>query len=332
MGHGLDGVLGDVVVFKRQGAAHAAAHAGVALQVFQVRQLVVFHLFQHADHVGDAVHRQAVLRADGVGLAVAGRPGDAVAGRQVKVRVRLHLLDVREQQAVHLHHGDGPVHLGLDLPDGPADGRHLGRAGGDEKAAHVLRRAAVLAAELPAGHGGGHLHRLADVHHVGQEAGEAHLNQPHDSRTGGRNQRGRVIALFHPLPDGLRHHVGPAGHLEHVVKAHLLEGFQHQLRLLEPAELAVQGRRGQGDGVFEALDRLQRVHHRHLGVKRADADTFPAVDTLFIDNMRSSVPDADGLRRAVLEAVGTAPASGDVQTHRMISVFQTSNPPDKKNS
>ena len=179
-----NGGLGHIVVLKDQRAAHAAADAGIALEIFQIAELVVLHFLQHADHVGDPVHGETAAGADRVGLAVAGGPGHAVGRRGNKVRIVLHGLDVRQQQAVDVHDGNRAVQGGLGLPDRPADRGHLGRAGGDEEAADVLRRAVVRHAEAPSRDRGRHLHRLPDVDDMLEQLRKAHLNQAHHRGTG----------------------------------------------------------------------------------------------------------------------------------------------------
>ena len=66
---------GAVGVLHRQTAPHAPLDAGVELEEVGLRQTAVLDLLQHADHVGDAVHRHIPLAHPGGGLAAAvGQP------------------------------------------------------------------------------------------------------------------------------------------------------------------------------------------------------------------------------------------------------------------
>ena len=178
----------------------------------------------------------------------------------------------------------------------------------------------MLAAELLPGDHGRHLHGLADVHDVGDQVGEAHLDQAHHGGAGGGNEglgQARLPQLF---VNGAADDVRAPGHLEHLLKADGLQGVQHGGDAFQPLELAVQGGRGNGDRVGEAADGAQIVGDGDFGVVFADADAFTAVDAAFVNDVRPAPAHADGLRGAVLQAVGAALAAGFIQSNGMIPI------------
>ena len=149
------------------------------------------------------------------------------------------------------------------------------------------------------------------------QVGEAHLNQPHNRRAGGGNQRPGQVGLAQLFPDGAGHHIRAPGHLKHLVKAHVLEPRQHLGDALQALELPVEGRRRQGDLVAEAADGGQRVGDGDLRVILAHADALAAVDAALVDNVRPAAAHADGLGGAALQAVGTGAALLLFQPHGM---------------
>ena len=74
---GADGVAGDEAVAVDQRAAYASAGAGGRFQEIQVAELAVFKLFQHMDHIIDAVHSQAVDAQRRLALPAVEGPADA---------------------------------------------------------------------------------------------------------------------------------------------------------------------------------------------------------------------------------------------------------------
>ena len=165
-----------------------------------------------------------------------------------------------------------------------------------------------------------HLHGLADIHNVGNQIGKAHLNQAHHRRAGGGDQRPGQVGLAQLLGDGAADNIRPARHLKHIVEADLFQRRQHRLHALQVAELPVQRGRGQGDGITEGLDGIKFIGHGHLGVIIADADALAAVNAALGDDMRTAVAHADGLGRAVHQAVGAALAAAFIQLHGMITL------------
>ena len=216
-----------IVVLKVQRSADASAGARRALKELQALQPVVLNFLQHADTVLNAVHSHRVLLHNGIAFAAAPGPAHAQVRRLLQRQVHRRVPDLARQQPVNLQHGDRAVHSALVMANRVPDSCHLGRAGRDKKASHFLGLHAVLPHELPPCDHRGNLHRLAHVHNMVQQVRETHLDQPHNRRAGGRNHRPRDIGILQPVPDGAAHHVGAPGHLEHVVKAHLLQPVQH---------------------------------------------------------------------------------------------------------
>ncbi len=192
----VQGVAGQVVVLINQRAADAAAQAGQAFQVVQVVDHVVLDLFQHANHIVDAVHRDAVARLHRGNFPAGRRPAHALGGKWRCLGLDLGVHQKGLQAAVDLHHGDGAVHLGGLMPDGAVDGRHLGRAGRNKEDPHVRWIHTLLFDRFTARHGCGHFHGLAQGDDIGNQRGKARLNQARDRRAGGGDERAGTVFIL----------------------------------------------------------------------------------------------------------------------------------------
>ncbi|MBQ9308436.1 MAG: hypothetical protein IJ229_10955 [Clostridia bacterium] len=60
---------------------------------------------------------------------------------------------------------------------------------------------------------------MADIHNIGDQVRETHLNQPDHGRAGGGNHGARQHGFVHLLRDRTGHDIRAAGDLEHLVKA-----------------------------------------------------------------------------------------------------------------
>ena len=71
-------------------------------------------------------------------------------------------------------------------------------------------------------------------------------------------------------------------------------------------DLCVQRGRGKSYGILLIVDGIDKASLCLLGMVRADADAFSAVDALIGCNNRLAVSDTNCLGRVVLDSVGTA--------------------------
>ena len=326
--HAAQAVFRHKAVFHRQRPAEAAVDAGQPFKIGQIAEARVFDRLQHVDDVVDAVHAQRALDAHGFHLAARYRPLDAHDAGAVDFQRAEALLHRRAHLRVYVLDGDDAVHMGFFLPDGRFHRRHLRRAGGDEEHAHIGLIHAVLLRVFLLGDLRGGLHGGDEVDHVIQQRRKADLNQPQNRRTGRGNHRLGAILLAHGAADRVGDDFRRARHLKHIHKAQPKQRRDDRLRLMHALKLRIQRRRGQRDGVLEALDALQRIGHGHLRVVGADLDALAAVDAALVQDGRAIVSDADGLRRTPLQTGRAALAFVHIQPHGMIVMLQCHSPPD----
>ena len=235
----------------------------------------------------------------------------------VQVFFVFHFHHMRTQHAVDFHHGNSSVHAALFLADGRTDGRHLGRTRCDKEYAHVLRLAVVLFTKFRARNVRSKLHGLTDIADIGDQIGETHLNQAHDRRTGGGDQRAGQIGIPQLFMNGAADNIRCARDLKHIVKADLFQCRKHIADVLEIAELRIQAGRRQRNAVLIILDRRQRIGLHNLCMVAALANALAAINAALVNNMRAAVMHADGLGRAVHQTIGAALAQVFIQSYGM---------------
>ena len=133
----------------------------------------------------DAVGGQVFFLEQGGGFSAAGRPADAHdagGGQRLGILQPVHLL---EQAAVDVADGQYAVDLALLQPHRVLGVGHLGRAGGEEENADLLRVKAGLFHRPRPGQGGRQMHGRRHGQHMLAQMGEPRADQPDHRRTGG---------------------------------------------------------------------------------------------------------------------------------------------------
>ena len=229
-------------------------------------------------------------------------------------------LDGPEQRTVELGDGEGPVQVrrlqGLRV----VDGLQHGAAGSDEEDADVARAEPLFRHQPPAQQLGGQLPRGLDGQQVVDHVRVAELDQVDDGGAGHRDLGPGTAALREVGVGGAGVHVAHGRQVVDVVEAQAAERLQHLARLHLPAELRVQGQRGQGHRVLEAPEVRGGGGGRVHRPVPAPADALAAVDAEVGVGHRAPAPHADGPGGTGLAAVDAAHAALLVEDDRVLAL------------
>ena len=145
------------------------------------------------------------------------------------------------------------------------------------------------------------------------EGREADGDEPHHHRAGGTDGRAGNVGTLHVAAGVLRDDLRAAGHLKHVVEAHVQKALQHVVHIGHVDKLAEERRRRKSDQILGTVQVLQTVADSPLGFVGADTDALAAVDALNGVDHGMSVTDTDSFRRAAPQTMGAALAFFQIQ-------------------
>ena len=171
----------------------------------------------------------------------------------------------------------------------------------------------MLFQRLLLGHAPGELDGRHQGHDMVDEGREADGDEAHHHRAGGADGGTGHVLTLHVAPGVFRDDLRAAGHLEHVVEAHVEKALEHVVHIRHIDELTEERRRRKGDQVLGTVQVLQAVADGPLGLVGADTDALTAVDALDGIDHGMTVTDTDSFRRAAPQAVGAALAFIQIQ-------------------
>ena len=135
---------------------------------------------------------------------------------------------------------------------------------------------------------------------------ETDTDQPDHRRAGCAYDRPLVLMFFDVFPGGLRDNFRGRGHLIDIAEAHMDQGGQYNVNIIEVVELAVEGRGRKGHRIFIISENVRAVIVAAFGMVIAYADTVAAVNTVLAGDHGTAFAYPDRLGRAALDAVDTA--------------------------
>ena len=140
------------------------------------------------------------------------------------------------------------------------------------------------------------------------EVRKTYANQTDNGRTGRTDQRPFFRVFVNIFPGDFRDDLRSGSYLKNIVKAHVDQGGQYDVDIIQIVELAVQRRCRKSHGIFKIAENIRSVIMTAFCMMGTNTHTFAAVDAKLAGNHSFAVTNTNCLCRTALNAVDTAVA------------------------